>query len=190
MLSVSCKLFVLEIFSIEQAVVWGYKPCMSVVSETSCSQSSIVVTRYRWSYMLTNWMQPFLWSGQLLWLHIHWSYELNLCHLWVSIIHGPYLLLCVICTTWAACPWLSWSAVAMHVLTFVTLLQASFTPMLCYGSSPSPTEGWACDYMRTFSLREIFKMHSFKIYSIWPQASKHTHTHAQSEEVEIQLNFY
>jgi len=31
------------------------------------------------------------------------------------------------------------------------------------------------------------KMHSFKIYGIWPQATKHTHAHAQSSNASVGL---
>ena len=72
-----------------------------------------------------NFVQPFLGPRKLLWLYIHaWTKLYNEVISWISgayepvIMHGPYLkrtqLLYVIWQyrLWAACPCLSWSAVA------------------------------------------------------------------------------
>ena len=110
-------------------------------------------------------------------------YELIFSRLWVSIMHG---------LTWselnyyawfrAACPCLSWSAVAVRALiSAVFVLWASFTPTLCSGSSPSRVRQWTLHIYRmhetTFRLHE---MRSFKIYGIWPQTDIHTTSAMQS----------
>ena len=62
----------------------------------------------------------------------------------------------------AACPCLSWSAVAMRVLIWV-VFAVSFTPTLCSGSSPSLIAGWVWDcYLK------------FRVYGR-KQANIHTH---------------
>ena len=79
---------------------------------------------------------------------------------------------------WAACPCLSWSAAAMHVLTWVVFVpRASFTSMLRSGSSPSPMDSGLDPPLHAQSYVQSswnIYMHSFKIYGIWPQTDRHT----------------
>ena len=51
---------------------------------------------------------------------------------------------------------------------------------------PSPTLVLSAWYMRTLNFREIFKC-AFKIYGIWPQASKHTHALPQFSHASVGL---
>ena len=77
---------------------------------------------------------------------------------------------------WAACPCLSWSAVAMRALTWVVFVpRASFTPTLRSGSSPSPT--WQrAGHIACTSLHEIFKCAHLK-FTVYGRKQTDIHTH-------------
>ena len=78
----------------------------------------------------------------MLWLNFNWSYELNFSRLWVLIMQGrtwsklKYCACHDLYCLGAACPCLSWSIIAMRVLTWVVFVpRASFTLTLRSGSS-------------------------------------------------------
>ena len=76
---------------------------------------------------------------------------------------------------WAACPCLSWSAVAMCALTWVVFVpRASFTPTLRSGSSISHAQ-------KLPRLHEIFK-HAHSVYGL-----KHTHNFHQCSHASVGL---
>ena len=139
---------------------------MSVVSKTSCSHFF-----GRWSYLgYTHALTPQLWAEFLVLMSVDyvWTY--------LNTMRDLYCL-------WAACPCLSWSAVAMRALTWVVFVpRASFTSTLRSGSSPSPTRDsgvdplYARNYPWTFSLHEIFTCAhlNLTVDSIWPQTDIHT----------------
>ena len=142
---------------------------MSMVSKNSCSHFSSQRSYYDFTYPWSKFHNEVM----------SWIAGAFECH----YMHGPYMkqtqLLCVIWLycLWAACPCLSWSAVAMHALTWVV-----FTPGFFH------TDGalWqVAGNGVTMSLwgHSIFVKCSFKIYSIWSQANKQAskHIHAYSQ---------
>ena len=98
-----------------------------------------------------------------LWLNFNWSYELNFSRLWVLIMQvrtWSELKYCQAChdlyCLWAACPCLSWSAIAIRALTWVVFVpRASFMPTLHFGSSlhrRMHEATWACSvFMKYFN---------------------------------------
>ena len=112
-------------------------------------------------------VQPFLRSIKLLRLHAHfnltshWRYELNFSHLWVSIMHG---------LTWSELNYCAWFVLSVSSLSLSVMVcschacifvpRVSFMPMLCSGSSPSPTRQQAghiaCTMHETTWGRSVF----------------------------------
>ena len=85
---------------------------------------------------------------------------------------------CDLYCLWAACPCLSWSAVAMRALTWVVFVpRASFTPTQHSGSSPSSTQQWEWHIPCTKGLHEIFKYAHLK-FTVY--GHKHTYIHTTS----------
>ena len=85
---------------------------------------------------------------------------------------------------WAAWPCLSWSAVAVRALISAVFVPwASFTPMLCSGSSPSQARQWTVHIYRmhetTFRLHEIFKCAHFK-FTVYGHKQTYIHVHTTS----------
>ena len=154
----------------------AHKPCltagfltvccyMSMLSKTPCSQSSIVLIRYRWSYILKN-CSHFSSQGS------YYDYTHTYTTEVMSLISGANeCQLCIVLTwrelnytvrnlyhLWTASPCLSWSAVAMHTLAWVVFAPGFFTPACTLAVALQ----WLHWQRKTtgewpFSLHEIFK---------------------------------
>jgi len=100
---------------------------MSMVSKTSCSHFFSQWSYWGYTHALTK-----LHTEVISW--ISRAYECRLCMAYLNTKRDLHCL-------WAACPCLSWSAVAMRALTWAVFVpRASFTSTLHSGSSPSPMQ--------------------------------------------------
>ena len=116
--------------------------------------------------------------------HVDPSLHAWTCHLacdlycisWISHAYDCRLCNCCPChdlyRLWEACPCMPWSAIAMRALTWVVFIpRASFTPMLCSGSSLHRRM-----HESTFSLHGIFKFAHLK-FTVYGRKQTDRHTH-------------
>ena len=115
-------------------------------------QYSEILTRYRWSYMLTNCSHLFRHESYFSYTHF-WTKLYTEVVSWISgaLCMALTQLQCTICTVCEYRLPLSVIVRSCHVCITSSLLRVSFMQTLSSGSSPSLTGGWTWDYPRMFT---------------------------------------
>ena len=137
---------------------------MSLVSNTSCTHFF-----GQWSYILRLHICFKLHTEVMRWICRAYG-----CRLCMDLPEANSTTVCDLYCLWAACPCLSWSAVAMRVLTWVVFIprashRCCALAVALYRRDSRLGISHAQNYPRTFGLHEIFKCAHLKYIHTYTQ---------------------